>query len=472
MNELDKAIARHSKLFQLDPDKIYSQVQLQKVLSVLKEISYRAYYLSSENKNLFLSDIAESLLFIYRITPSENPVQRQIVSSIEEIILSSTLFTIDIGTHPGFTEQLLLFSMYYKLGKLAGMNYIHTDFYSPRSSEKIYDFLGFNSYWENNINSLKDRESIKKIYFDVSLKSLEDREINSLTDLIKNVKTKVISQYEVDRRLVLVFPKVGDAKQKLLNLVNRVIPYFPDGLNLRHCYFAKHESNLEDTSLAAEPHTVQTLIHIRLGDIGIIKSPWNSFIRVQQGQIKETTDFPKNRVSVQDFYKVVDFFSKNSKNLKMSFSLFSDGYNLTFENIIKSLKLANEADKVNKIEKQKNLYENEEFKAFSSLDLNQKHIGETDENLFKLIDCSLKYRIIITSIHQRMMPKLISLFPNEFNKHILIILSTSNHLNFRSLTELGLSSEKAHIFNINVIENLESQIEPIIEFISSIRLVR
>lgn len=469
-NELDKALACNYKILKLEPDKIYNKIRLQKVLLILQKISSRIYFLSLKENEKFLVDIAEALLFIHRLVSSENSVQKEVTALIEEIILSSTLFTIDVGKQSGFTDQLMQFCIYYKLGKIAGMNYIHTDFYSPRSSENIYNFLGFNSYWETNINSLREQDNIKKVEYTVSQPILEEREIYSLTDLIQDVKKTVISQYEVDRKLILVFPNIRNARRKLSKLVNKQIPYFPDGLNLRNCYFEKRDSNLNNQILVTKNNTIETLIHIRLGDTGIIKSSWDRFISVRNGKIQETMDFPKNRVTVYDFYKVVNLLSQNSEKLNLSFSLFSDGYQLTFESLIKNLKLANETEKVKSLKKLKLSYENEQFKNFDRLNLSQKYIGESDEKLFQLIDRTLNSPIIITSINQRMMPKLMSLFPDELNKQILIVLSTSNHLDFESLVEVGISLEKVHIFNVNITTDLEHQIDSIIDSILDIKI--
>ena len=47
-------------------------------------------------------------------------------------------------------------------------------------------------------------------------------------------------------------------------------------------------------------------------------------------------------------------------------------------------------------------------------------------------------------------------FANESNQQILIVLSKSNTLNYLYLMQFGIFPEKAHVFNINIIERLEN----------------
>ena len=61
-------------------------------------------------------------------------------------------------------------------------------------------------------------------------------------------------------------------------------------------------------------------------------------------------------------------------------------------------------------------------------------------------------------------------FANESNQQILIVLSKSNTLNYFYLMQFGIFPEKAHVFNINLIERLENQIDPIVELISTLQL--
>ena len=53
-------------------------------------------------------------------------------------------FTCKVGG--GFTSQLIEFLTFYKLGRSLGYRYVHTPFANKRSSPRVHDFLGVDSY--------------------------------------------------------------------------------------------------------------------------------------------------------------------------------------------------------------------------------------------------------------------------------------------------------------------------------------
>lgn len=459
--EYESGLNYIQKLIELKPAQIYNIELIEVLLNLLARIEGKNFINSVENKWTQNNNdaILESLSFVYSKCDCENTVHKELIAVLERIILSSVFFTIDVGKKGGVTDQLMQFFTYYKLGRIVGMNYIHKDFYSVRSSDAVYDFLGFNSYWEERLeNSLCDRENIKEFLLELSIDLLEKKEIYSLPELISYVQKIALEQFSYRKKLLLVFPRISDARAKLCRIINGAIPYLPDGVNLRDLYLKHRNADSLNTR-----NIVKAVVHIRLGDVASIKTPWNSFICVRSSQVKETNRLPSGRIEVDNFYDVVHLLQKKLASLKVNFNLFSDGYGMAFKIALNNAKLP--LKKLNALKALQTSYENAKFIQFDSLNFENKYIGEDDDSLFKLIDYALNSQIIITSVNQRMMPKLISCFPNESNKQIVIILSNYNELNSKSLIEIGLSSEKAHVFNINVTNDLELQIEPVTKLI-------
>ena len=89
----------------------------------------------------------------------------------------------------GFTDQILQFSSFYKLGLSLGYQYIHTPFINKRSSWNIYNFLGFNNHFDQNIINFKIRnffrfnKRYRYIHLEINDKFLKKKGITNFHEL-------------------------------------------------------------------------------------------------------------------------------------------------------------------------------------------------------------------------------------------------------------------------------------------------
>jgi hypothetical protein len=370
----------------------------------------------------------------------------------------TTYFTIHTGNQ-GFTDQMMQFSPFYKLGIGLGYQYIFTPFISDRSKPlqknnshqaDIYDFLGFNQHFASSKLKPVDKE-VERIEVELSDRIIEKNNISSFDELKNYLNNYVITKRQTGKATLVILrlertpPLPGKGKRMFFSLINSKFPTFQDGLDLRSIYFSARKDN-PIPSLFKE-NKYQILLHIRQGDTSFVETPWNTFIPVDRRRadfLTEQLDFDGMKSSfsnnaVDSLFQPKEYYLFLTKLLskveKQNFSTlcFSDGYQRAF-NIINSnisrLKLSPEKKvALNEIKDQ---YDEKQFSIFDTLNDNKCIIGETEQSLHELINSALSADIIIVAAQQRMLPKLTANFCNG-NSPIVIVLYRKNIPNYSDI---------------------------------------
>ena len=396
-------------------------------------------------------------------------------------------FTI-IPAPSGFTDQLLQFMMFYKLGLSLGYKYIHTDFYSNRSSQKVYNFLGFNRYWCVNIKNI-DLQNYSLIYLRFDNDNLDElKSMKSLKEL-QQYCNNFLEQYNyAQKNPIVIFRLQGISRSRveLLSLINSEIASYQDNLSLRNIYF-EYTQNQVKTKKIFTPEKIKLLIHIRAGDIAHIKTPWGFFIKSIKRLQDESKKFDKdlnrincfvnqvNSLDVNDYYQFAKDFIYCLGKQNISTVVFSDGYKRTFDFIqknIQQMKLTTEETR--EIFKLSNSYESKEFCRFNNLQNCTCIIGESDEKLFDLIRSCMIADIFIIGSEQRMIPKFIANYYDIERPPIIFILYKNRDLSSIMKThfeDLRLDSWKVTMIPVDLdsyqISDLVSVVKNQMNFIES-----
>lgn len=378
-----------------------------------------------------------------------------------------TIFFSIIPVAAGFTDQLLQFMVFYKLGLSLGYPYIHTNFYSNRSSKQIYDFLGFNQFWSANINNI-DLSEYELMYLGFDNNNLKKlNEINNLAELQDYCRDIIANTAREKEKIIVIFRLKGisKARLKLLSIINSEIEDYQDSLNLRKIYF-------DAAGVRSKPNSyfkadrVKLLIHIRAGDIATIKTPWGDFIRsmksIQDDRVKTGKSLDKvkwlvkevSAIAPEDYYRFSRDLISGLGAESVSTCVFSDGYERAFDFIkgnLNNIKLTPE--KTKQIIDLSQSYETEEFSIFNNMENCSTAIGESDEKLFDLIDSCLMAEIFIIGNRQRMIPKFLANYYNPQKQPLIFVLSKNKKRTSVIKTyarDLTLDSRKATVIPVNL----------------------
>ena len=415
---------------------------------------------------------------------------------------STVYFTI-IPSNAGFTDQLLQFSTYYKLGLSLGYVYVHSNFTNRRhGAESIFDFLGFNDQFAGNRLTSREklygwmgvsnnfggeskswhrkiRDKLKywplhKLFFrkfnfiDIGLGDTvpveEDAEpAAGLCALIRNV-VGCNRTPDSGRKNVVRFYLTGGKFffEKLAPALNRQLPYFPDGLDLRASYF-QQEAFGSRPSQYLDGKT-RLLVHIRLGDTALIETPWRSFVPLWAywciSPLKEYADKSdrlfRKLMDVEDFALFLRKFYTLLDADDLSTVVFSDGYKAAFRDLFQKLgdlRLSNE--KIRALKESAGTYEARRFSVFDEFQNCVCRVGETNEDLQQLVHAALNAEVVIVGCHQRMIPKLLATYYDSKLESPPIIISLHKGIEPRYGLEIGLTPEKARVYSVNVTD-LES----------------
>ena len=366
-------------------------------------------------------------------------------------------FTI-IPTAAGFTDQLRQFNALYKLGLSLGYKYFHTPFLSSRSSrcirlsifEKIagklenkfpflrkyysfmrrrsnfdvYDFLGFNQYF-NSVNICLETKSLKVIDIELNDDILKLNHVNSFEGLQKFIQNRIENKFNLASNNILVeFRSTGGKRHKICAFIHSNIPNFQDSLSLRSIYFERRkESPCESRFLN---NKIKILLHIRQGDTSVIETPWKTYIPVRR--LEKMKEYKKLENIEQTVFLPTDYlnFMKNfiSRLDDRMFSIltFSDGFQRAFMLLERHIeKFEFNSTQIQSLRKIRKLYDKIYFKKIRKLKNSKCFVGESSRNLSNLIHSTLNSDIVITSSQQRMLPKLVECYCDAI-KPIVVIL--------------------------------------------------
>ncbi len=367
-----------------------------------------------------------------------------------------------IPSYSGFTDQLWQFTSVYRLGVFLGYKYYHQPFTSHRSSTNpkhsklfnnkrflprlkrfwlehfalkilrqtdIYDFLGVNDHLKQISDMIHDIK-LKEINIPLNDILYNFEKVQSFDLLVKYIRNKVSESSKHITSLKINFS--FEESRIFRRMILEHCPQIPSKLNLRQAYLNKHKPKIAKDRSDSK---IDVLIHIRQGDSAIVKTPWNTFIPVWNmdknpfSEYKSMNDIDTpNRIFIDEYYDVCNslFFSHVRNNI--SLKLFSDGFERAF------LSIYNNNDKNQKLtprqlsalkDYQKS-YSGEAFKQFLKNENVKVNIGESIESLQKFIRAIFKADIIVTGTQNWMIPKFLSLYFNQDNLPVVVLLHRGN----------------------------------------------
>lgn len=363
-------------------------------------------------------------------------------------------FTI-IPHQTGFTDQLNQFSAFFRLGHYLGYRYYHTDFSSPRSTFSAYNFqptliskihfylqifiriimfrllgyrsndifnlLGINSYLKQD-NTEINSDNIEEIRIRFNSDNEEIKKLKTFSQIADYIRNKV--NKSENREKIVIFQI-----EKGRSFVSTIISAIPPNnyqYRLRDEYLRLRKKNNWKSKF--DDSKFKILVHIRLGDTSIIKTPWNTFIsswsiykKVFTQAYERDEIISSKHIELNDYRFLLDKIDSEFEHSAMQSIIFSDGYERAFQKIIKfreSYKLSQK--QVELLMQSRKKYKNEFFRFFDNLSNSEIVYGEELSKLLELIHAIFDSDLIITGTTQGMIINFVS---NYFCKSTMPVVA-------------------------------------------------
>ena len=279
-----------------------------------------------------------------------------------------------------------------------------------RNHLPIYDYIGLTEHFsrEAKAERLPALTECKKVDIVLGDRVLEKRGITSLDGLQRWIRETVSRESLSDRPLVvsirLAYPL------SLFKAVVRSIPDSIDDLNLRAIYSERHRSALSKSRFPEQG--LKTLVHIRLGDVAPVRTPWNTWIywdkqlkRSAWNECRDENKFPQ--LTVADFCDFIQGLSTRFDDNAFALQIFSDGFERIFPQILSDndsphRDLALSRKQLKALLKQRKRYARE-LKTLKKIKNGVSTIGETPGKLTKLVDAVATANLLIVAFPSQMM---------------------------------------------------------------------
>ncbi len=356
----------------------------------------------------------------------------------------------------GFTDQLMQFRAFYKLGRSLGLRYRHTPFESERSGRGIFDFLGFNQQFDAVLAPASDRPPLE---IPLSDERLEREAASSFAGVQTLVRREIEARAGADS--LIAFRLTGG--RAFFADIHAALSEEPDELDLRTAY-ARHRARQPWRS-RFEPNTIQILVHIRQGDTAVIRTPWDTFVPLRgPDALREVDEIDEPlRSSLIDVPEYADLLAALMRGLDEPCSavVCSDGYALPFRKIRQHAEQLGLTDgQRRQLSELETTYQSR-FDVFRGMPRTTCLIGEGEEHLFDLVHAALSADIMVVGTQQRMIPKLIASYPDLERPQILALLHRTAEPPDHE-RDLGLGPRQATLVPVQVGErNLEHAVDRI-----------
>lgn len=370
----------------------------------------------------------------------------------------------------GFNDQLNQFSALYRMGRAMGFKYYHSDLISIRSSYppinykipvfiefqrffirliriikinfqngfrfNIFDFIGFNEYF-GRYSIEVDPSQFEKIEILLRTDFVNENKVTSVSDYIRSINS-IVSSTDSHKILLVFRVKSG---RKFLRSISNSIPKNPDQLSLGE-NFINLKNNRRWTS-KFDNEKIKVLVHIRKGDSSILKTPWNTYIKISQifkKIFQESKNFHdlkySNYFEIQDYKLFTEKLISHYGNDKFSLLFFSDGFKRAFSNLIrKNKEYKFTRYQIKKLIDMEKSYDEKAFKDLEQLKGAELIIGEDSDKLSALIYSIFEADIIITSSTSGMIKIFVENFFNINNMPFVIFFYKEKLPVYSYLTE-------------------------------------
>ena len=379
----------------------------------------------------------------------------------------------------GFTGQLLVFDFMYRLGLALDYRYLHTPLSAPRSSDAIYNFLGINQqFTESAPHNIDDHYSTVTIVFNQLIYKHRPESFDEMKRLVRKHVDKraqridkrrpILAVFRLDKisqlstrppwflsnwRIALERPEflhprmlfsrtkswltaqgqftLGQTVQKMWRMNKDAQQQGAGSFDFRGA-FEEKQATIPSQQLFASDK-VRLLVHIRKGDTAVIKTPWNTYQAIARerehlatSSYLESDELAKTNPSYVQLSEYENFL--RSLSAQFSGDLFStivssDGFERSFQLMLERWDWYGfSAEQKQQMTQHALNYDQEQFSPFWELPNTSVIVGETDENLFTLIESAFQAHIIVCGMHQRMLPKLMAVYANTENFPLMIFV--------------------------------------------------
>lgn len=397
---------------------------------------------------------------------------------------NNILFSIDIR-YGGFTDKLMQFCAFYKLGRSLGYQYHHIRLFSSRSSDfvntkeptftrrreivdrisdaisgkirrlrfdlafhktdvykikrgiygsinyttnndhsisDIFDYLGLNEYFARGNTDLNQRR-LEIVIVPLSDRILHECDVRSFGDVQNYVRSRFPVTISPGRTIVIVLQLTGN--RKFFSLINSQIRALPDGPDLRTIYFLQRQVRSREPLFSNSK--LKFLVHIRQGDTAVLKMPWKTYVPLWNCRLTEYNEFsdiPSNRLMrVEEYYNFVSNISGCIDHESYSWLVFSDGFGRAFRKLGRNIRLLKfTRDQITSLRQYHHSYEKEQFEIFNTIPNCNLVVGEEHAKLDDLVQSCLIADVVVVGTHQRMISKLFAAFSVFETLPVIIVL--------------------------------------------------
>lgn len=388
--------------------------------------------------------------------------------------MKKTYFTIE-PTIAGFTDQLVQFNAFYKLGLSLGFEYVHTPFSSERSNasyllvgdvpkeistgnrigrwlsralkwngpvtDDVFDFLGINRYFAARRPPISSGGgTFQTRTIGLSDNYLLEWNIDSFESLaahVDDLARQGASDPEAEpNSAILINFRLEGPRRNCFSLIQDKFPKFQDGLNLPEIY-AESRARAPIKSLYRKD-CLKILLHIRQGDTGVVETPWKTSLPVwslREDQLKEYESFDRIESAqllfeVPEYKAFLDEFLKRLERSPRSILVFSDGANRSLRIVERNLgKLGWSPEQIQSFRASKADYDQRQFSCFSGQGDVRLVVGEEPLKLRQLINSAIESDIVIVSNQLRMIPKLVANYCDEKTPKVIVLYKKSAPVN-------------------------------------------
>lgn len=384
-------------------------------------------------------------------------------------------FTI-IPQKTGFTDQLNQFSALYRLGKHLGYTYYHTNFSSPRSTftsynfqpdlisivhllfqqlyrklmsnipgfryRDIFDLLGINSYLNKN-NPKIDKHILGKICINLNPNSCETGDLKSFYQIVRYVEAKI--NESTNTKKLVVF-RVEKGRSLLTNIISS-IPMHPCQYGLKEQYLKLRNENNWNSKY--DNSQFRVLIHIRLGDTSLIKTPWDTYISswsIYKQSFKETFNMEEaespRHIKLEDYKKLLSTIVSRFDNSEICTLIFTDGYERAFQRIIRFRKNFNFSRKqASQLMNNKEKHKKDFYRLFDDINESKIIYGEGILNLLDMIHAIFDSDLIVVGTVQGMIINFVSNYLDSESMPVVAVLYRGEKPNYSYLNNQNLNDK-------------------------------
>ena len=336
-------------------------------------------------------------------------------------------YSITVPGHVGFTDQILMFGLLYKLSALLGMKYHFTPLkpkpnllLSAASHDcvvedndaieygGIFGFLGFDWYFSRK-GQVEAIDSIETLDFELNQALVDDKQINDLQDLINYLRGLIQGALPADGSPLhfrFVIRKQIPALAWLNELPNSLLDF-----DLADIY--RDFRQLYPVPEVFEAGKPRVLIHIRQGDTAVITTPWNTFLQIwprgrdafnERATMAEIRD--RQVISDADFEKFYADLKQGLETYQLSTLLHSDGFARSFFTMDQHAEKLNfSAGQIEEMKAYRGDYNSRAFAVFDRHHDVKRFVGEELQLLYELMHAFYSADIVIVGTQQRMLAK-------------------------------------------------------------------